>query len=179
MVGKIVGYGALSLLQVTVWVSLGVVVAGRFIDLTQLGLTFTAFLPSLPFFLLGYLLVASLFAAVGAAMKEAEGGSQVYGLVVMIPMLPLFIVPVIMMNPDALWVRVLSHLPPFIPVTMLLRLAATRVAAWEMVTSLAVLACSVALFVHLGARIFKGGMLQYERELSLRDLRLLLAGRRR
>jgi len=177
MVGKILGFGALSLLQVTIWVSAGVLIASRFMDLGQLGLSLADFLPSLPYFLLGYLLLASLFATIGATMKEAEGGSQAHGLVVIIPMVPLFVIPVIMMNPNALWVRVLSHVPPFIPATMLLRLAVTRVAVWEMLTSLTILACSVVFFIHLGARIFKEGILQFDRALTLRDLRALLGKR--
>ena len=41
-------------------------------------------------------------------MKEAETKSQVQGLIVMIPMIPIFMATPILMAPDALWVRIIS-----------------------------------------------------------------------
>ncbi len=42
------------------------------------------------FFILGYLLLSCLFAAMESAMKEAETKSQVQGLIVIIPMISIF-----------------------------------------------------------------------------------------
>ncbi|MDQ7793818.1 MAG: ABC transporter permease [bacterium] len=177
LVGKIIGFGLLSLVQIAVWTAAGLAVASRFVDLGQLGLTAREVVPSLVFFVFGYLLFASLFAAVGATMKEAEGGSQAQGMVIMVPMIPLFAAGAITMSPNALWVRVMSHIPPFIPVTVLIRLASTQVPPAELVSALAVLVLSVGGFIYLGARVFEGGILRYDRALNLRDLGAIL-GRR-
>ena len=176
MVGKIVGFGLLSLLQVAVWVAAGLVVAGRFLPLSDLPGALVDLVPSLVFFLLGYLLLASLFAVMGATMKDAEGGSQAQGIVVLIPMIPMFLIGIIMINPDLWWIRAMSHIPPFIPMTMLVRLAAGPVAAWEIATSIGALLLSVAFFVFVGARVFQGAILQYDRSLGFRDLRQLFKG---
>lgn len=179
MVGKIVGFGLLSLIQISLWVAVGLVVAGTMTDLSDLPLSFVDFLPSLAFFLLGYLLLASLFAAMGATMKDAEGGSQAHGIVILIPMIPMFLAGVIMMSPNLWWVRALSYIPPFIPLTMLLRLAAASLPWWEIATSLLALAVSAAFFIFLGARVFEGAILQYDRSVNLRDLRFILKGKAR
>ncbi len=174
VMGKILGFGALSALQIFIWVSVGLAVASRLIDLGELGLTPATLAPSITFFVLGYFLLASLFATAGATMKDAEGGSQMQGLVILIPMIPMFAASMILMHPNIVWVRILSHLPPFIPVTMLIRLAATNIAPWEMATTLVALILSSTLFILLGARIFEGAILQYERTVGLKDIRAIL-----
>ncbi len=176
MVGKIVGYGALSLLQIGIWATAGILVTTYFIDLADLGLSLNDFILPLVFFFFGYLLLSSIFATVGATMKEAEGGSQAQGLVVIIPMVPLFVSGPLIMNPDALWVRILSHIPPFIPATMLIRMGETTLQPWEIASTLTALILSVIFFIYIGARIFEGGILQYERAVTLRDLKNILKG---
>ena len=174
LLGKLLGFAALGVIQIAIWLVVGLTVVSRFFDLRQVSLTFADLAPSIAFFLGGYLLFAALFAALGATMKDAEGGSQTQGMVILIPMIPIFAASGIMMSPNALWVRVLSFLPPFIPVTMLLRLASTTVPWWEIAVTLVVLILSVYLFVYLGARIFSRGILQFERNLSFKDIRRML-----
>ena len=101
---------------------------------------------------------SALFAALGATMKEAEEGSQAQGLVILIPMFPLFISGVIFMTPNVLWMRVLSHIPPFIPAMVLLRMAATTLPLWEMATIFIALLISIVLIIYAGARIFEKGI---------------------
>ena len=176
MLGKVLGYGALSLIQVLLWIGAGLAVASRFYDVGGILKSTNTLGALLAFFILGYLFLASFFAAVGATMKDAESGSQAQGLVVMIPMIPLFFASLIMLTPHAIWVRVLSHLPPFIPITMLLRLALSDVPLWELGTSLTALTLSIWAMVRLGARIFEGGILQYERSFGFKDLKRLVWG---
>ncbi len=170
MLGKVAGFGVLGLLQVFIWASVGFAVVSYFWEIGQF-ISFHDILPSLLIFIFGYLLLASIFAAVGATMKEAEGGSQIQGLVIIIPMIPLFISGPLIMSPNALWVRILSYLPPFNPVTSLLRLGAASLPPWEIASMIAVLILSAFLVIFLGAKIFEGGILQFDRSLTFKDLR--------
>jgi ABC-2 type transport system permease protein len=170
LLGKIIGFGLLGLLQIAIWLSVGLAVAGRFMDLSQMGMRPAEILPMVLFFLGGYVMFAALFAATGATMKDAEGGSQVQGLVVIIPMIPMFASSAIMMSPNALWVRIFSYIPIFTPVTMLMRIGAATLPWWELASTFAVLMLGVVFFIYLGARIFSRGLLQFERTLSLKDI---------
>ena len=170
MLGKVLGFGTLGLFQVVIWATVGLLVANFFWDIMQF-INLREALPSLLIFIFGYLLLASLFATVGATMKEAEGGSQTQGLVIMIPMIPLFISGPIIMTPDAPWVRILSFLPPFNPVASLLRIGATDLPAWELGLIIMVLIISALLVIYLGAKIFEGAILQYDRTLSFGEIR--------
>jgi ABC-2 type transport system permease protein len=170
LLGKIIGFGLLGLLQIGIWLAAGLLVATRFYDLGRLGISLNVLLPSILFFVGGYVMFAALFAAMGATMKDAEGGSQTQGIVVMIPMIPLFASGAIMMAPNATWVRVFSYIPIFTPVTMLMRIGATSVPWWEIASTFTALLLGVAFFVYLGARIFSRGLLQFDRSISLREI---------
>ncbi len=170
MLGKVLGYGLLGLMQVAIWISAGLAVVSFFGDISHF-VNLRDIIPSLLVFIFGYLLLASLFATVGSIMKEAESGSQAHGLVIMIPILPLFISGLIITSPNSLWVRILSFLPPFSPVTSLLRIGATTLPLWEIISIILVLIISALVFVKVGAIIFEGGILQYDRNLSFKDVR--------
>jgi ABC-2 type transport system permease protein len=174
LVGKLVGFAALGLMQVAIWLSVGLAVAARLIDLSRVSLAAANLVPAILFFISGYLLFASLFAAMGATMKDAEGGGQAQGMVILVPMIPLFAAQAILMSPNALWVRIMSFVPPFIPVTVLIRMAATTLPWWEIASTFVVLLLSVVLFVVMGARIFERGILHYDRTISLKEIQRML-----
>ena len=175
LLGKMAGFGALSLCQIVIWLGPGLLVALLWVDWSALGLRAGQVVLPLIFFVLGFLMLSSIFAAVGATMKEVEGGSQAQGLIVIIPLVPLFLVTPLMVNPNAPWARILSHLPPFTPTAVLLRMGITTLPTWEIASTLAVLVLSTGLFVWLGAKIFEGSILQYSRVPAWKDLRALFA----
>ncbi len=170
LVGKIIGFGLLGLLQIGIWLAVGLAAATRYFDLGQIGMSLAELFPILLFFIGGYGMYAALFAAMGATMKDAEGGSQTQGLVVLIPMIPMFASGAIIMSPNALWVKILSYIPIFTPATMLMRIGATNLPWWEIATTFAVLMLGVAFFIYLGARIFSRGLLQFERTISIKEM---------
>lgn len=175
LLGKIIGFGLLSLIQMAIWIFAGIIVAGRFVDLNALQMSVGDFVVPFLFFFFGYFMLSSLFAAVGATMKEAQEGSQLQGLIIMVPMIPLFLAGPIVVNPNALWVRILSHVPPFIPAMVLLRMGRTELPAWEIATTLTTLVLSAFLFISIGARIFEGGIMKYDRAFTFKDLKEILA----
>ncbi|MFP4200423.1 MAG: hypothetical protein ACLFS8_03295, partial [Clostridia bacterium] len=90
-----------------------------------------------------------------------------------------FLAGALMTSPNAPWARVLSHIPPFIPSTVLLRMAGTDLPAWEIISTSSVLSLSVIGFLYLSARIFEGGILRFERATSLKEAgRMLLREKR-
>ncbi len=174
LMGKLIGFAALGLLQILIWLTVALLVAGSFFDLRQVSLSMSDLVPLVMFFIGGYLLFSSLFATMGATMKDAEGGSQTQGLVVLIPMIPLFASGAIIITPNAAWVKILSFIPIFTPVTMLMRLAATTVPWWEIILTFIILIIAVIFFIIIGARIFSRSILQYERTLSFKEIRRML-----
>jgi len=175
LLGKIVGYGALSLAQIGIWVGAGLGVSLAILEMPEINITVATLLPPFLYFFFGYLMFFSIFAALGATMKEAEGGSQAQGLIVIIPVLPLMFSGPLLQAPNAWWAQLISYIPFFTPTTVLLRMGGTSLPLWEIIITLIILILSTALFIFLGARIFEGTILQYDRSAGIKDLKMLFA----
>ena len=170
--GKLISFGVLSMIQIIIWTLTGLLVVLYFVDIPfSLQVSAGTMVPLLLYFILGYFLLSSLFAVLGAIMKDAESGSQVQGMIVLIPMLPIFMATPIIMFPDATWVRIISFIPIFTPGMMLMRIGITDLPLWEIVGTLVVLGLSVIFFIKIAARIFEGSILQYDRASTLKDIK--------
>lgn len=170
LAGKILAFGALTLLQISIWLGVGLAVASRFIALNTIGLDVTMLLKALPYFFLGYLMLATMSAALAATMKDAESGSQVHGLVLMIPTLPIMLSAPLMLAPNGLFARVLSFIPIFTPAAMLMRIGAAKIPLWEIASTAVILLFTTFLFLKLGARIYQRSLLKFDTAASLKEI---------
>ena len=133
------------------------------IDLGQLLLSF------LLYFIFGYLLYASLFAAIGSAV-ENEGDSSQLQLPVTIPLLLAFFVAIYAFKaPDSQLVFWFSMIPFTSPIVMLARIP-FGVATWELVVSIAALVLTFVGCAWVSAKIYKVGILMYGKKSTFADL---------
>ena len=121
------------------------------------------------YFIFGYLLYASIFAAIGSAV-ENEGDSQQLQLPVTIPLLlGFFIAFYAFKAPDSALVFWGSMIPFTSPIVMLARLP-FGIPFWEIAVSLAVLVITFAVFAWLSAKIYKVGILMFGKKSTWKDL---------
>ena len=121
------------------------------------------------FFIFGYLLYASLFAAIGSSV-ENEGDSTQLQLPVTIPlMLGFFIALYAFKAPDSPLVFWASMIPFTSPIVMLARIP-FGVATWELIVSIVVLIASFAACAWASAKIYKVGILMYGKKSTFKDL---------
>lgn len=122
------------------------------------------------FFIMGYFLYASMFAAVGSAVGEDASDSQALVLPITIPILIAFyIVFVAVRSPDAGLVVFASIFPLFSPIVMPARLAMDP-PVWQIILSIVCLIGGTAFFVWLSARIYRVGILMYGKKVSFKEL---------
>ncbi|MEV5767915.1 ABC transporter permease [Micromonospora sp. NPDC052213] len=119
-----------------------------------------------PFFLLGFVLVAAMWAAAGALVNRQEDIAGVSMPVQLAVMLPFF--AVIFLNDNATAMRVLSYLPFSAPTAMPLRLFTGDAAGWEPLLSLVLLLVAAAALVAAGARVYEGSLLRTNGRTSVR-----------
>jgi len=177
MAGKIIGLGMGGLIQVITWAATAYFVANRFAPFPLSSLTLVHWVTFPLYFILGYLLIASMFATVGAAIKDIHSGGAV-GLIGMIPYLPMVFAAAIIKNPDMTWLRIAGFFPPFTPGIMMLRIGATPVVSegtrfvptWEISLSLVTLALGAFLMMRFATKVFHVGMLMYGKSASFREL---------
>ena len=121
------------------------------------------------FFLFGYILYASLFAAIGSAV-ENEGDSQQLQLPLTIPLMLGYIIALYAFNaPDSSIAFWASMFPFTSPIVMIARLP-FGVPAWEIVVSLLILVATFAVCAWLSAKIYKVGILMFGKKSSWKDL---------
>ncbi|MGN9909916.1 ABC transporter permease [Phytohabitans sp. LJ34] len=159
LAGKVVGGTVLAFGQIALIAAVGVV-GVQFGDapdnlLSLLGPAIGWFIP---FFVLGFVMLAALWAAVGALVNRQEDIAGASMPVQIAMMLPFF--AVIVLQDNAPVMKLLSYLPLSSPTAMPARLFDGEAAGWEPVLSLALLALTSAAMVLVGARIYEGSLLR-------------------
>ncbi len=174
MVGKVLALGTTGLIQIAVWVAsiaiIGPHIFDQIPDAGQLAIEPGIVALVIGFFLTGYLVFAVTMAGIGAATSSKEEGSQISVIVTLPSIVPLWFLSTILENPDGGLSRILSFIPFTAPVTMMIRLAASDVPLWEVVTSLAVLLLTGVALLWISGRVFRAGLLMYGQRMSLRGV---------
>ena len=133
------------------------------INLGEIGIAF------LFFFIFGYLLYASLFAAIGSSV-ENEGDSTQLQLPVTIPlMIGFFVALYAFKAPDSQLVFWFSMIPFTSPIVMLARIP-FGVEMWEVILSIVLLIGTFVACAWASAKIYKVGILMYGKKSTFSDL---------
>jgi len=169
MTGKIIGLGMAGLIQVVVLVLTSYFVAGRFMTISLSVLSPLQLVTYPLYFVFGHLLVATLYATAASTMKDVHSGGP-QGAVGLVFYLPMMFFPAIIEHPDLTWIHIAGFFPPFIPAVMMIRMAVSKVAWWEVALSLAILVVSVLLLMRFAAKVFEVAMLMYGKTASLREI---------
>jgi ABC-2 type transport system permease protein len=160
MAGKILGQLGAGLVIITVYAGVGVVALiwlayGDFIQPMQL--VWLAV-----FYVLSYLLIASVFAAIGSAVSDIQEANSLMAPAMLLIMVPMFTVFPIIQNPTGTLARVLSFVPPFSPFAMIARVGSNQPPAqWEVALSALVSALGALGAIWLAGKVFRIGVLVY------------------
>ena len=107
------------------------------------------------FFLLGYLMYSSLFAAIGSTMGDDQGEGQSLTFLVIMPLLFGFYISISAIKaPNSSLAVWSSQIPFFSPIVMPVRLAFDP-PGWQIATSLFILSLSALFFAWLSSRIYR------------------------
>ena len=190
MVGKVVGIGAAGLAQMAAYVVVGIGAlllqtplqallfgsssGGLNLDIS--GASVTMLLLLLVYFLLGFLLYATLFAATGALVKRQEELQNMVQPVMWLFLIGYLVSFVGFSNPDAAWVKVISYIPFWTPTTMLMRIGMGNVDWWEIALTVGLMLAAIYLCAVISARIYRFGVLMYGQKPGLRQLIKLVRG---
>lgn len=121
------------------------------------------------YFIGGYLLYASFFAAVGASINAQEDSSQFITPVILIMVFGLYAAMYSVENTDgplAFWA---SMFPLTSPIVMMVRIPFS-VPLWQELLSLALLFGTSVLFVWVSAKIYRVGILMYGKKPTVKEM---------
>ena len=193
MLGKIISVALVGLSQFAMWIILGFVflliangLISTDIDVTNLNANeavlsseISSSLMALPikslifvfliYFLGGYLLYGSLFAAIGSA-SDQETDSQQFIVPITIPLIVSFVlVQVVIDNPHGGLAYWLSMIPFTSPIIMIARIP-FGVTLHELLLSISLLIGGFLLTTWVAAKIYRVGILMYGKKISYKEL---------
>ena len=195
MMGKILGVALVGLTQFILWIFLTIILSTIaeliFLDTAKIasemstneqsiilaqianitgGINLTIiFISFIFYFLAGYLMYSSLFAAIGSAV-DAEADTQQFILPITIPLILSFIlIQPIMDNPEGTLAFWMSVIPFTSPVIMMVRLP-FGVENWELLLSMTILVATFITTTWLAGRIYRTGILMYGKKASYKEV---------
>lgn len=137
-----------------------------FIDLPLTNI-FVAFLL---YFIGGYLLYASLFAAIGAAVDNQTDAQQFVMPITIILVLALYVgIFTVPEDPNGTVAIIFSYIPFTSPVVMLMRIP-NGVPIYEQIISIIILYLTFTLCIWIAAKIYRVGILMYGKKPSYKEL---------
>lgn len=169
MCGKVLGICGVGLTLLLLWTGAGLLAAflqglGEVVTVPQLGLFVV-------YYVLGFLLIASLMVSVGSACNTLKEAQNLMAPISLMLALPILVSIVIMKDPNGTLATVLSFVPPFTPFLMMMRIAGTPPPPdWQVLASIAWLALSTWLAIRLAARVFRVGILMYGQPPRLKEI---------
>jgi ABC-2 type transport system permease protein len=167
MAGKVLGLSALGLTQIAFWVLIGVVASTQFgMDLIDPG---DGLLMAV-YFVLGYLLYAAIFIAAGSPLTTEQEAQQVTSYLMLILVVPIMLAIPAMQSPDALWLRVLTYIPPLTPTMMALRIPIQTPPTWEIGLTVALLLLTIYGAMVSAGRIFRIAILSTGKTPRLKEI---------
>lgn len=181
LTGKMLGLGLIGLFQVVVWGGTAFVLlrlSGNTFSLPpEFQLPTEILLWGLVYFVLGFLFYACLMAGLGALVPNLREASQASFVIVLPLLVPLFLISILIEDPNGTLAVVLSLVPMTSPVTMMLRLSAGSVPIWQIAASIVLLIGAVFLAIRAAAGMFRAQTLLSGQEFKLKTFFLALAGR--
>lgn len=165
--GKILGNTVLAVGQIAAIAAVavvGLVVTGQDDLLGMIGAPVAWFVL---FFLVGFVLLAALFASAASLVSRVEDTGPVLTPVMMLVMIPYF--GVIFFNDNDLVLTIMSYVPFSAPVGMPVRLFLGEASWWEPLVSLVILAGTAVLVTGIGARIYSRSVLRTGRRVKLSE----------
>jgi ABC-2 type transport system permease protein len=174
MSGKVLALGLAGLIQVTVWLLSAALIAPRIMeqvpDAGELNISLGLLLTVLVLFVAGYFLFAIIMAGMGAATTSVREASQISAIVTVPAVIPVWFSSLIIAQPHGVFARALTFIPLTAPTTILMRLSADGIAAWEVALSVLVILLASAGLLWVSARIFRAGLLLYGQRMSLKNV---------
>jgi ABC-2 type transport system permease protein len=184
LAGKVLGTGAAGLTQyiailiVAAIAFLGVEPVRQLLDMGEAGSGLD--LPTIEpiavlvfslFFLGGFLLYSTLYAATGSMVSRIEDVQQASGPLLLLAMGGYFAAITAINVPDAEWVAIASLIPFFSPYLMPIRmLVGTPPSAGEVGLALLLLVAALLVSIWIAARIYSAGVLLYGQRVGFREV---------
>jgi len=183
-IGKMLAYGSLSLLQISVWLGTLVLLFNRNSSilsfLGNFNIPQSVIVASVPFFICGFLLYGSLMAGMGAVAPNLREGNQFASILLLPLIFSVMAMSQLIMEPFSVFTTFMTIFPFTSPVVMLTRLSVGPVPPWQLIASIALLLAAVIIVIRGVANLFSSQYLLSGQKMKIGlFLRTVFIGHRR
>ncbi len=185
MLGKVVGVGMVSLLQLGIWAGAFLLlqknqakILGMF-GVASAGGGIASILPTmdpwlvvvfLGFFVLGFLFYSSVYAAIGSMCNTVQEAQQLQTPVMVMTIAGWFSAFALLRDPTSSFAKVASLIPPLAPFVVPVRFSIARIPLPELLLYVATMIIGLLLIVWVTARVYRVGILMYGKRASFKDI---------
>ncbi|GLZ34384.1 ABC transporter permease [Lentzea sp. NBRC 105346] len=170
LLGKVLGLGAVGLLQLLIISGTGLVLssASGVLDIGSMG--GSAIANGVLWYLLGFFLYATVFAAAASLVSRQEELQSVLTPISMTIIIA-FVLGINLMIQDATGtaVTLLSMLPPFAPILMPGRMAMGVAPTWQVLVAIVLALGAIVAITWLGGKVYSNAVLRVGSRVKLRD----------
>lgn len=181
LTGKILALGTLGLFQLIAWIG----IAYLLVNSQSNGQALIPFLATLRvpteplpilaiYFVLGYLMFSAIFGGIGAISNSISEGPQLSVIFVLPSMIPFYLFPMFISQPDGPLPVLFSLFPLTAPLSMTMRLVSAPVPGWQIAISLFLLTLTTFALFWAAGRLFRVQSLLAGKVPKLRDLPRLI-----
>ncbi len=167
MKGKILGLGALGMVQMLIHLIIGL------IALQYKGWAVIEF-SQIPFFLIyfitGYLFYAAIFAALGTFFTSEQEAQQSSSIISIIAILPVAFASYFITNPSSSFTIASTYFPPLTPFMMIIRLGTESVQINEVFYTSLLMIISCWILLRISGKIFRTAILLYGKKITVREV---------
>jgi ABC-2 type transport system permease protein len=169
LTGKVLGLGALGLAQILLLA--GVAAGGLLLtDVIEVPTAaWGALALVIPWYVLGFLLYATLFAMAGSVVSRVEDMQSAVMPVIIVLVLALFGAQLALSDPTGTLSTVAGLLPLTAPIVQPILFALGASSWWEPLLAIALALAAIAIMIPVSARIYRGGVLRTRGRVSFRE----------
>ncbi|QSE90186.1 ABC transporter permease [Rhodococcus pseudokoreensis] len=167
--GKVIGIGAVGLVQLTAYGVAGVGAGLATGVLTVTGTALGVLAGTLGWFVLGFAFFAVLYAAAGSMVSRQEDVNATASPLMVLIVIMFFSAFSSVSNPDGTLSNVLSWIPPFSAILMPLRIAAGVASPVQVVVTIALMLAVTAALSVLAAKIYQRSILRIGKVVSWKE----------
>ncbi|MGA9882528.1 MAG: ABC transporter permease [Candidatus Acidiferrales bacterium] len=179
LAGKILGVAGVAFTQFLIWLATFALIFsyGALMStmtpgspLAGVHIPISLLIYALIFFVCGYFLYASLYAAVGAACSNEQDAQQLQWPATLPLIFSVVMFSAVLSDPASKVSVILSEIPLFAPILMTLRISVQTPPFWQIALSIALLLLGIVGVVYVSARIYRVGILMYGKRPNLPEL---------
>jgi len=160
LAGKVIGIGLVGLLQLTI-VGAVALVSVRVTNIAAIpALGVGSIIADISWFLLGFLLYATAYAAVASLVSRQEEVQGAIGPIAILQIAGYLLMYASLPNPSGPLATICSVLPPFAPILMAVRMSVSDVPLWQVGLAVVLIIASIGGLTWLAGRMYSNAAMR-------------------